>query len=95
MVKGKWEGEYESLTILTSSTVYRKGTCKNGKLNGKFRETITFHAEDGLGEATFILGGNYIEDKKEGGFTQYKNGKKYSIAWYEDNKRVYEKNVEV
>ena len=70
-------------------------TSNLAKRNGKFRETITFQAEDGLGEATFILGGNYIEDKKEGGFTQYKNGKKYSIAWYEDNKRVYEKNVEV
>ena len=44
MVKGKWEGEYESLTVLTSSTVYRKGTCKNGKLDGEFNETITFHA---------------------------------------------------
>ena len=95
MVKGKWEGEYESLTILTSSTVYRKGTCKNGKLDGEFNETITFHAEDGLGEATFILSGNYIEGKKEGVFNQYQNGRKFSVAWYEDNKRVSVKSVEV
>ena len=95
MVKGKWEGEYESLTILTSSTVYRKGTCKNGKLDGEFNETITFHAEDGVGEATFILGGKYIEGKKEGGFTQYRNGNKYSMAWYEDNQRVFEKKYDL
>ena len=95
MVKGKWEGEYESLTVLTSSTVYRKGICKNGKLHGKFRETITFHGESRLGEATFILGGDYIEGKKEGGFTQYRNGNKYSIAWYEDNQRVFTKKMEV
>ena len=80
---------------MTSSTVYRKGTCKNGKLDGEFNETITFHAEDGVGEATFILGGKYIEGKKEGGFTQYRNGNKYSMAWYEDGNRVFTKKMEV
>ena len=94
MVKGKWEGEYESLTVVKGGTVYRKGTCKNGKLNGKFRETTTCHAEDGLGEVTYVFDGKFIDSKKEGGFIKCENGKKYSIAWYEDNELVYEESVE-
>ena len=94
MVKGKWEGEYESLTVLKDGTVYRKGICKDGKLNGKFKETTTFHSEDGLGEATYVFYGKFIDSKKEGGFIKCKNGKKYSIAWYENNELVYEEGVE-
>jgi len=95
VVKGKWEGDYASLRVVKGGTVFKNGTCKNGKLHGEVWETMTFPAEDGLGKATFILTGNYIEGKKEGVFNQYQNGRKLSVAWYEDNKRVSAKSVEV
>ena len=89
------EEDYASLKVVKGGTVFKNGTCKNGKLHGEVWETMTFPAEDGLGKTTFILAGNYIEGKKEGVFNQYQNGRKFSVAWYEDNKRVSAKNVEV
>ena len=65
---------------MKGGTVFKNGTCKNGKLHGEVWETMTFPAEDGLGKTTFILAGNYIEGKKEGVFNQYQNGRKLSIA---------------
>ena len=95
VAKGKWEGEYASLRQLKGGTVFQTGTCINGLLHGEGWETFTFPAEDGMGKTTLVQAGNYFEGKKEGAFDRYEYGKKYSTAWYENNKVVYVQKVKL
>ena len=95
VVKGKWEGQYASLRQLKSGTIFQTGTCVNGLLHGEGWETFIFPDEDGMGKTTLVQAGNYIEGKKEGAFNRYEYGKKYSTAWYENNKVVYVEKVDL
>lgn len=95
VAKGKWEGEYACLRVLKGGTVFQEGTCINGLLHGAVWETITFPDKDGMGKTTLVRAGNYFEGKKEGAFNQYEYGRKFSTAWYEANKLVSVKKVDL
>ena len=72
-------------------TIYIQGECKNNLLNGPVLETVSLKAlEDGTGQATTKLNGEYIEGKKEGGFQEltYDGETYWNVVWYSNNKEV-------
>ena len=69
-VRGEWEGEYESLLVRKEGTLYRKGTCSKGKLNGKTFESLSMLKEDIDHQYTITLDGYFINGQKEGPFIE-------------------------
>ena len=95
-VKGKWEGNYEILYVYEEGTIYRKGNCKNSLLNGRVEESISLpFVEDGADQETITSYGQYIEGKKEGGFTVISNNGEtsYDVVWYVNDKKVQIDNI--
>ncbi len=90
-VKGKWEGPYEMLYVHEEGTVYKKGNCKNNLLNGRAEESISLRTlEDGTGQETMTSSGQYVDGKKEGGFTEVTNNGEttWAVVWYVNDKAV-------
>ena len=95
-VKGKWEGDYEMLCVHEAGTVYKKGKCKNSQLNGRVVESISLpFLEDGTAQETIRSYGQYIDGKKEGGFTVISNNGETScdVVWYVNDKKVQTDNI--
>tara|TARA_B100001142_G_C14215639_1_gene609409 strand:- start:74 stop:454 length:381 start_codon:yes stop_codon:yes gene_type:complete len=98
-VKGEWEGEYESLLARKEGTLYRKGTCSNGELNGKTFESLSMLKEDMGDQYTITLDGYYINGKKEGPFievTKYYQTQclEYFSVLYEEGNEVSRNQIE-
>ena len=90
-VKGKWEGPYEVLYVLETGTIYKKGECKNNFLHGPVEETVSLKSlEDGTGQVTIKMNGEYVEGKKEGGFAEfsYDGEASWNVVWYVNDEVV-------